>query len=1645
MAQNPILYNDGGVHRFSDYVSQIPDFLKAEEDVVVLLQILSDYINNAYRNINTVEKFQFTYVAVDSNLTLIQNRVRKFIELLKRSEARGEKILYLAKPQGNPRNPNRPLFVEYIYYEGDLDSLTPSAANATLQDGDKVYVEFTKSGEEDNSGVYIYDGVTYQLLLDPNGTSQDPFNDTPNKPFQTAIGLAPRMLEFNVSDISKLHVKKAGVDGNLVYYNVFFNALVTNITDVTSVHTMKVDIDNDGDLETVLIDYYNMIDTLPSIYDEDFEINFAANCSDFEWGLGYGSGLFYARALTQYERSSSNINRDGKNRYVDPLYSPNTSVLTITDIRNIASNRVQVTVNGEHKLSAGDTVSIKGAGAFDSQGNLVLSIVGTKKFVIQNSTIGIESGGSVIIRNLFYSKFVDDPDKYKLKIPYTGFIGTDEFEHDDKIARVIYEFPDVYSSFNAATEIDIPSNAIIPSSPTKIVAGDEVIIHTESGGVLPTGTLVNGLIYTVNEVKSIEFNGYTRTAIYLKDQVITGAGTGNVHLHVTHRNFSTDTVDLVNHTIKVNDASSLAVGMAVRVRGFTASTILPAPLSESDNYIIESISEDITDGTTTLIKLVGVEFTDIGTPSVYFEMFSITPDLNSVGSVEITHITNPLSVGTVTLSTNRGDLISVGEVMRIASVGGARGLATAVINSTATKWKQTSNLIYYKDSYVVFGNLRYRVLKTHSVPISETFNPTNNPNYILDMSDIIKRLQVAEINPYMFGMFNVRSLAFDGVVDYSQGFSELANDLYIKKEQELGLKYGYEQREYIFNPRTAPPEKLTRNGFMEIVNSDEPDDAYDGDVSYSIKANTIDSKLLYGYNDVVLSISYMTVSDGIVTVTTARNHLFKTGVTIEIAGVVQSEYNGKFVITVTDTNKFTYEITGSPLAPTGTARTATYTNDIVLPITSIVRSSNIATVTTGYAHGYNDITEVTIAGADQAGYNGTFTVTPVNENTFTYVVSGSEATPATTSTELTSTYVPQLNDLINVVEQYNPNENGTYVVSDTTWSVYDNTVIGDPVILFTRQNLFDISSTNPSIADEVSHKSIKSMRYIGAQIVEVVLYEAHVYEADTTIVNISGALEPSYNGRFYVNSVVNPTTFRYKIKSGVTPSSPATGKLICYADQWYKFTLADIEWQKKSSYNKNFIGITINNISGNGSRVTVSTYRDHGYSVGDRITITDTYEIGDPLDFDGTFIIDSVINSSKFTYLGGPVGDKTIGRVYKGYNISSNNNKDNVSLLRGEYPFTLNSGITISFTIGDIVELHDQYLAFENGTYRVTSGAWTRLSDKLVMKIRDITVDAYQDPNYTGLDDDEIPYVYRRYTDSAVNDYIDENFTGTAQVYKVESLFASNFQFIFEKVDNIDTAGPFQKQYNAKFDYNSVASREGMKSSFTGVKDMKYPLVEKFERLAYIKDPNVIDYEMIEYLARYMGYDITAINNDIEESTVYTTEEEREMALRRAIQNLPQYYSLKSTKSGLEMLLLTFGIVGELVTMWTRQENPYGNPYDNDPYDDMIPDYELRGLQYAENTQGKMSNFVPTPHFKIKVEIEGNFDNQLLPSDERRIVSQIERFKPINTVFDGIFRFLSAKLTATVTMGQVRTLGKMKAAVGFTDLIFDDEYQNDCI
>jgi hypothetical protein len=63
-------------------------------------------------------------------------------------------------------------------------------------------------------------------------------------------------------------------------------------------------------------------------------------------------------------------------------------------------------------------------------------------------------------------------------------------------------------------------------------------------------------------------------------------------------------------------------------------------------------------------------------------------------------------------------------------------------------------------------------------------------------------------------------------------------------------------------------------------------------------------------------------------------------------------------------------------------------------VSGITRSSSTATATVN-SHGLANGDPVTIAGATQSEYNGTFTVSNVTTNTFDYTVTGTPATPAT--------------------------------------------------------------------------------------------------------------------------------------------------------------------------------------------------------------------------------------------------------------------------------------------------------------------------------------------------------------------------------------------------------------------------------------------------------------------------------------------------------------------------------------------------------------------------------------------------------------------------------------------------------------------------
>lgn len=67
----------------------------------------------------------------------------------------------------------------------------------------------------------------------------------------------------------------------------------------------------------------------------------------------------------------------------------------------------------------------------------------------------------------------------------------------------------------------------------------------------------------------------------------------------------------------------------------------------------------------------------------------------------------------------------------------------------------------------------------------------------------------------------------------------------------------------------------------------------------------------------------------------------------------------------------------------------------VISVTSLTRSGTTATATTASDHLMGSGQEVTIAGANETEYNGTFTITVIAADQFEYTVSGAPATPAT--------------------------------------------------------------------------------------------------------------------------------------------------------------------------------------------------------------------------------------------------------------------------------------------------------------------------------------------------------------------------------------------------------------------------------------------------------------------------------------------------------------------------------------------------------------------------------------------------------------------------------------------------------------------------
>jgi len=172
-------------------------------------------------------------------------------------------------------------------------------------------------------------------------------------------------------------------------------------------------------------------------------------------------------------------------------------------------------------------------------------------------------------------------------------------------------------------------------------------------------------------------------------------------------------------------------------------------------------------------------------------------------------------------------------------------------------------------------------------------------------------------------------------------------------------------------------------------------------------------------------------------------------------------------------------------------------------------------------------------------------------------------------------------------------------------------------------------------------------------------------------------------------------------------------------------------------------------------------------------------------------------------------------------------------------------------------------------------------------------------------------------------------------------------------------------------------------------------ILKKIELLSSLREPDVIDSELLQFLATYLGYDINFSKGDIfsADNPVETND-----YLRETIRSLPSWYKLKSTDSAISMLMYMFGIVSDVQTLWT---DDYENNW-------IIENTEAHSIEYETVTEEVPvisierdipENYYPTPHFHVTIDVNKSpvdFEDNL-----KNIISLIKSIKPVNTVFEG--------------------------------------------
>lgn len=1634
---NPIPLNDRGQYRYTDLVGYIPDFLKEEPDVVELLQIFSDYMNNAYRNIETVQKFDFKLCVPESTIGKAKRRLGMLQRMFETAAGRDDTVAILSVPRSNVKSDAVYGRANYPYtIDLSFEDISDTIVNANsydnnlmlLNDGDVVYVTYTALEGNPKVSYYVskHGDSGCDLIREPMGGSQDPFTGSDNS--------VDRMVTFKVSDVTSIYTRYGSTVRDCKYYEVFFTATVSDVESGDAFKHVEI-----GD-DRLAIDYYGM-HSVPgkALGTNQYYASIGFDGDDgWTWKSGYPTAIIYMLGTSVSDVTSADYNNSAS--LADPAICPNVTryIVDITE----SSGQGLATSTSMIPLVNGMMVTMMSMDGEQLGRFNVEAVTGNPKQVRLTSAdsessiarLVAEGRAIMVASTLFYSHTVGD---------VTGWPRIDMLPVERGVsARSISR---IYSCDKVAEMANIDAGmghvTMLGGNKLRISGEAAATINPENGATyLYCGdTMWNGVLQVVSYSSDdtgtiVKYNTIDRDTEEL---------TGDCRMYVVRSGF-----------ITVTDDGSVDFGaMALTIDGRMMVELLSIDGTESYARQIYNIDGDYRMDSSLIV------------PGKYFVTAIDMENYKGVAT-SVAHRTFNASSGyySMVIPTTKGDIYG-GDYYVIMDDDGNRYV---YYNMNGVE-RYRDDKSYLVGDVVSYNGMVYRC----DAQVQPGSVAPGSSEVFVDITSSYKYYERERVtNEFMPFYGQIATLEYEESIDYA-GIGEPAVftlPLYICKAEDIRLKYGWEHREYLNYPGTANRETKARNGYLEVfetacdshqdcfVNRHDavryvPSQQIKWNLDYEVIRHGYESETSIYVNEMERVVARRDGDEWEVTIKSASHGLHdgceiiamnfpgKPDVAIDIN-------TGYTKVNVIDGDMFTYRV---PVDPDDTC----YDSELLIDVPEnaeikyvgdyryyvigepikhaedgdqVVYSIPLRTDAIGLANG--DAVKLEYMFAGKSSVDAVVYADSVEDNAVLTVKLSPDAGDPDLELNTYSAVRGAIHedDVIAVHGQ-------TYRVGAGEWQGIDDSEVSVPVTLFAQHNIFDVTDNNP----ETPVGDMHTVTHMEA----VTLDEAEVYTASGfehfaenpaavemhTKVYIENAYPSEFNGWHTVSKVIGANHFKIQMRLKNTKSPIAVG---CNQDainiregKWYKYTINDVEWSKVSNRATYYGGNELVQITDD----YVMTRLAHGLNVGDRVVFGTQdefkgYSASNDIDF-GYGIVTAVVSSNKFVVKMIEGAYELGDGVAKGIVLRGAMNC--VYRMNGEYTAPIfaehSDEVLYNYRFMDhaLVVAKAQYNTNERMVYVVNrNGGWFPMRQKRAFKIRDISVDQIRTESYFDYYDPEkvSAYTYTTYSDVEV-----ASFDGPYMVTGMGRVGNSNFYA--PALADLDSTRSMSTEYSSGEDYANVAPRTGMSRTFKGVPDMKYPLAERIERLCYLRDPNVIDYDLIGYLARFMGYDMTSVSDDIVESPVYRSKRERENAVRAAVASLPQYYTLGGTDAGLSMLMDTFGVIGRAITLWTNTDAPYG---------EMLTNAEVAERVNNDITGGS-GTWAPTPYIDLELVHDERFPQFDCSNDDiARIREQIRTFKPINVVFrDVVEKYLGyVTCNPTMSMGPMSTnydLGAVRVVV----------------